>query len=466
MKSNLKNTFIISMVFTLFAKCCYAQPCIEVGGMNGLAANTPISCVCSSPNGKIYASGGFTNSNNHTYVAVWDGTTWSELGGPDNLKAIGSIVSISSDVNNNIYAAGGFHTQSGISFVARWDSQLNTWAAVGNNTISNLYSAVWTMCLDNLGSIYVGGSFVDSVKRFCVAKYDPVSDTWFDVGNSDTLSTLASISTLCSDSNNNIYATGLIRNSNGKFYVAKWNVQSNSWSELGGTNISQFNYEIKSITSDHNTNLYAAGLFANGFNLLYVAKFDPITNLWTELGGPNSLNVNDFFTTICTDPDGNVYAAGLFDHLGAPYVVKWNALTNTWTGLADVNCQSGVYDIGTICSDYSGNIYVAGDLQNSNSEYFVGEYELGTDVNSLNFPKTELQIFPNPTKDLLNINLSDNQFYVVRILNNQNKIIYSESKNNFGSLEISVTNLAAGSYHLEMIASNGIVYHRSFVKMQ
>ena len=83
-----------------------AQSWSELGGLNGLGANSFIFSICSDAPGNIYASGQFFNSSNNKYVAKYNGTSWSELGGLNGLAANNDIYPICSDATGNIYVTG------------------------------------------------------------------------------------------------------------------------------------------------------------------------------------------------------------------------------------------------------------------------------------------------------------------------------------------------------------------------
>ena len=79
---NKKELLLIFLnVFIYATKPLNAQVWGELGGLNALAANDHIYSICSDKYGNIYAAGNFKNSQGKRYVALWNGTNWSELGG-------------------------------------------------------------------------------------------------------------------------------------------------------------------------------------------------------------------------------------------------------------------------------------------------------------------------------------------------------------------------------------------------
>ena len=149
----------------------HAQVWSELGGLNGLAANSVIFSVCSDASGNIYAAGSFTNSSGKYYVAKYNGSGWSELGGLNGLAADNTIESVCSDASGNIYAAGRFYNSSSPihRYVAKWNG--STWSELGglNGLAANEY--IRSICSDVSGNIYAAGLFTNSSGKYYVAMY-------------------------------------------------------------------------------------------------------------------------------------------------------------------------------------------------------------------------------------------------------------------------------------------------------
>jgi hypothetical protein len=115
------------------------------------------------------------------------------------------------------------------------------------------------------------------------------SSGWSELGGTDSSTFhgfVYGINSITTDDNGNIYAGGAFANSNGNYYIAKWN--GTKWSELGGTNTSTFNNVIQSITTFNNSYVYGAGGFTNGNGKYYIAKWNGSS--WSELGGQQYLH--------------------------------------------------------------------------------------------------------------------------------------------------------------------------------
>jgi hypothetical protein len=198
----------------------------ELGGNNSLAANEFIKSICTDPAGNVYAAGAFTNSNGKQYVAKWNGSSWSELGGNNSLAANQVIVSICSDASGNIYAAGrftnGVNSSSGNSYVARWNG--STWSelGIGNNALS-ANSSIEDLEIDAIGNVYAAGDFfLSNTPGFIryVAKWN--GSSWSELGGINSLSANGTIFSLFCDSEGKVFSGGGFTNAGFKTYVARY----------------------------------------------------------------------------------------------------------------------------------------------------------------------------------------------------------------------------------------------------
>ena len=131
---------------------------VTVGsGNNALLASGSIYTIVSDASGNLYASGGFTDSFNKNSVCKWDGTTWSILGaGLNALNANNEIRTIIRDKKTGyIYAAGTFTNASGYTYVAKWNG--TTWSTFGSDLAYLLNSDITTLALDAGSNLYAAG---------------------------------------------------------------------------------------------------------------------------------------------------------------------------------------------------------------------------------------------------------------------------------------------------------------------
>ena len=446
----------------------------ELAGTNNTIVNSGlISSIAIDNEGNIYAAGSLVNSFGKNFVAKWSNAnnSWSELGGINSLSANSEIKSIVSDKQGNIYAAGWFRNiVSGNCYVAKWSKNSNTWTELGglnvlsnnnevkklekmvideigniyvtgqsNNSMSNYFIAKWTKAsdswselggvnslaankkinsinFDKFGNVYAGGDFTNLKGATYLAKLDVNTNIWSEVGAKKWLAVNSTVESICSDANNNIYAAGSFRNDSAKCYVGKWNFATNTLSELGGFNSMKIDIgEIRNICCDRQGNVFATGSFYNKHGEPYVIKWDKTTNIWQELGNPPALGYSYHITSIMSDSIGNIYTGrnnGVF---------KWEKATNTWGELGGPNALNGF--VGQTCLDPFGNIYAVGSLRNNSYNYYVAKWnkvnntwsELGG-ANSISIPLNINAVCSDPFGNIyiINYNNTTSKHYVAK----------------------------------------------------
>ena len=229
-------------------------------------------------------------------------------------------------------------------------------------------------------------------------------------------------------------------------------VKAQVWSEVGGTNSLGANSFVQSVCSDANGNIYAAGDFTNAHGNYYVAKYNGTS--WNELGGVNSLAANGRIWSICSDANGNIYAGGWFKNgSGNYYVAKYNG--NSWSELGGVNSLAANGIIETICIDVFGNIYAAGGFWNS---HFTNTYVAKYDGNSW----SELgSSSPLAANDLISSICTDaaGNLYAAGDFTNSSGNRYVAKYNGTSWSELGGLNgLAADGFIADIICHAGIIY--------
>jgi hypothetical protein len=252
----------------------------ELGGLNSFDPNSSVKCIfCDPKTGYIYTGGYFTNGVSPTtgkfYVAKYDGTSWNELGGANGLAANSNINSICNDAAGNIYAAGYFTNTNGKYYVAKWNG--TAWEELGGLDGLAANNEIFSICSDPAGNIYAAGKFTNGTYSSdgyeYVAKWNGTN--WTEVGGLNALAANDYIESIISDSKGNIYASGgFFKDGHG--YVAIWN--DTTWSELGAPGSLAANSSTHSLCTDVAGNIYAAGAFTNSSGLNYVAKYGSGTN--------------------------------------------------------------------------------------------------------------------------------------------------------------------------------------------
>ena len=383
--------------------------------------------------------------------------------------------SITTDNSGNIYTTGYFEgtvdfnpgvgttnlTSAGFRdiFIQKLDSSGNLlWIKQmgGNN-----YDFGYSLTIDNKGNIYTTGWFSGT------ADFDPGTGTtnltsvgfgdifiqkldasgnlvWvkqmggfnYDCGNSITI-----------DNNWNVYTTGFFHGTvdfdpgtgianltsigNGDTFIQKLDASGNLvWvKQMGGT----ASTGGKSITTDTNENLYTIGYF-NG-----TSDFDPgagTTNL-TSVGDNDifiqklsQCSVDISLTT--TDP------SILANAIGASY--KWLDCNNNYSIIPGATAQSYT---ATANGDYAVEV-----TQNNcvDTSVCVTISTVGISENPI---FKGVSIYPNPTQNIVNINLGNLRDVSLKVFNIQNQLIYHKESINTPIYKFELKE-AAGVYLIEL----------------
>ena len=175
---------------------------------------------------------------------------------------------------------------------------------------------------------------------------------------------------------------------------------------------------------------------------------------------------------------------------------SWTNITNTLPNLP-VNCivyenntANGIYigtDVGVYYRDDNLNkwvpfmknlpnvivkeleIYYAGNKIRAatfgRSLWESDLYALANSVDNQQANQNKLKIFPNPTNDIINIDMSEIEFknIKVRILNSLGAIVKKENLSNTNMLSISVSDLQNGVYFVEIQTDNQLLFGK-FIK--
>lgn len=307
------------------------------GGTGG-----PVLAITIDTNGDVYVGGSFTQVTNTVgtapvsiaNIAKWSGS-WSALGG--GTDSFVTAIAVDS-TNTNVYVGGNFSQVNsspgvpvtGTAYVAKWSTTgIGSWFALDSGT----NGPVNTIAIDptNNTNVYVGGSFTGAgaslaVGTSYIAKWSTSDGTWSVLGEGvvgDGGYIITEIKTIAIDSNTNyVYAGGSFVsaiNANNQYVrgtknIAKWSINTNTWSALAGglVSYSQIN---KIIIDSTNTNLYVAGIFQTvkqSDNILLlvenICQYIITDNKWSTLG--NAVNGNIQAFALQNTPNKVLYIGG------------------------------------------------------------------------------------------------------------------------------------------------------------
>lgn len=135
--------------------------------------------------------------------------------------------------------------------------------------------------------------------------------------------------------------------------------------------------------------------------------------------------------------------------------VKVNTALVTETNYTDIEIPNGTYTY------YITTVFTAGESIPSNEINVTIDSPVGID----DLPTKEISIYPNPVRNNLSVAIGElrNQDIQIKIIDQNGRLVYSESKNiSDNKLDIKVNNLNNGMYTLHLIGED-LIYQAKFI---
>ena len=357
-----------------------------VSGITG--ANTNILALAVDGSGNLYAGGFFTVIGGvpANYIAKWNGSTWSPLGGGAQSYVQALAVS-----GTTLFAGGAFTSVyrpdtisvAGTSYIAQWDGI--TWSALGGGvgSIPSTTSIVYALAVSGT-NLFVGGLFNTATNAgntsvpgtLNIAKWNGSAWSALGAGADNSVYALAVSGTnlFAGGFFSSVYSTN-ITSVPGTSRIAKWD--GSTWSPLGGG--AQAVVQALAVSG---TNLFVGGLFntvtnagnASVAGTSRIALWDGIT--WSPLGGGAQGTVWSLAVS-----GTNLFMGGTFTSVtntgntsvSASRIAQWNG--STWSALG-----SGV-NLAVRALALSGtNLYVGGAFTTAgtNVSSYLAQFNTGT----------------------------------------------------------------------------------------
>ena len=307
-------------------------------------------------NGVLYAGGlgakATGEPGEHSYVARWNGATWSIIGDFTMWSWQGSpaIYALGVDGSNNVYVGGFFSQVVGlttvVSHIARWDG--TSWSNLGSGMDNGQVNDLW---VDSVGNVFAGGNFtgaggVDGTSG--VAYWN--RSNWESLGGG--LGGGAFVRALAVDGTGNLFAAS----HNG---ILRWNGVAWSYVAMAAYGAYGSAY-IYALAFDGNGRLHAGGKFTTieGVSANGIARLDGAT--WSALGsGTRGYQVS----ALTFDGGGNLYAGGEFVMAGGIITIniaRWSG--SSWSALGSGGSGGVDGRVSALALDGSGNLYVGGSF--------------------------------------------------------------------------------------------------------
>ncbi|WP_242134129.1 T9SS type A sorting domain-containing protein [Aestuariivivens marinum] len=200
----------------------------------------------------------------------------------------------------------------------------------------------------------------------------------------------------------------------------------------------------------------------NGVNSGHVRVYRNDNDVWTQIGSDidGEAEYDWFGQSVSLSSDGSIVAIGAYgnDNNGTDsgHVRVYRNNNDVWTKIgSDINGEiaSGDKSGYSVSLSSDGGIIAIGTVGNINGTEsgHVKVFDLSAVLSSDGFVLQRLNVFPNPSSNIINVQLKDNiDLKRINIYNNLAQLLFSTREK-----EISTNNLSPGYYFVEVETDQG-----------
>lgn len=430
----------IIRLLVFFTSICFNPANAQTWQPIGTGTNDGVNVLCQYGS-DLYAGGEFTIAGGQLagYIAKWNGTSWTPL--PLNVDGVVKDMIV---FGGELYVTGTF-AHAGtltVNSIAKWNG--TSWSALGTGLafVSTIGEGYSLEVHNNL--LYVGGFFTNagSTSTSNIAKWDGSTWTALSLGINGFVFDLQSF-------NGELYAGG-------NYFDASGVANTANLSKWDGTNWTAVSSGVNGIVEalhTYNNELYIGGWFstAGGVTVNKITKWNG--TIFSQFG--LGLSTSEVYTI--TDYNGDIYIGGSFNNVGGiscKKVAKWNGAN--WSPLG-----AGLSSTVRTLLPYNGELHAGGQFSDPDSLSSGYDHiaKWATNITGIerNFSDEKLlSIYPNPTKDLLTIQLSqtNTKNLNLKLINITGIVVLDIPISDLEQKTIvDLSNLSAGVYF--MVASEG-----------
>lgn len=425
-----------------------AQQWENVGSMATISAgNGSFNNLMIDAQGNYYVSY-YDLSVSKGSVQKFNGTSWSHLGGSAGITTgAATYSSLAMNPSGSIL----YYTNQGTGFEAR-KFEGSAWSSLPSVSTSTTNYQASAVSPTNI--LFAYGSYGSgTVQRY-------VNGAWEQVGPASIAGGVPYNAEMVIGSNGKVYITHNV--SGVKVYENNQTASAtDAWTLVGGTNVGTTFTEGTNATSDiaidSNNTLYVVYSSPSSNNRrLNVKKFDG-TN-WVQVGDADFGISNSLYNvSIAVTPTGKLYtvASGWAINSGKNTVYEYNSTTNTWVTLGGDFVSDGTATYNDLQYDAATNSLV---LTYSETGIKVKKFSLAS-LSVSDLKKNEFNIYPNPTKGIVNIK-GDSKVKSVEIINTVGQVLNTKSDNQ----QVDLTTYPKGIYFIKINPENGKPIIKKIIK--
>jgi len=488
MKKYLQFFLLIPMIAVSQTQIGQKIEGVSNGGTFGTSASI-------STDGSVIAVGAPTNNDNGSlsgHVRIYQNTNniWTQIGndiqGVGATNRCGESISLSSD--GSVVAIGSPFQSSSTGHVRVFENVSGSWVQVGQDIVGDAivnYSGIAVSMSADGKIIAIGAPENDGngSNSGVVKIFENVAGVWTQLGQniqgdapndrfgqyvklSRDGSTVAASSVFNSTNGSSSGHTKVFKNISGVWTQVGQNINGESSNNQSGTGISL----------SENGDIIAVGApnqAANGNFMAGVVKiYENVNGAWSQVGqniiGDNEYDGNGFRIELSND--GMVLVTTSLGDSTQNYnsgaVRVFRNIANVWTLVSTIYGEGAQDQFGmalALTPDASKLIIgapQAGAGGNVFTKGYAKVYDLSGVLSTKKINAVNFNVYPNPSSDVLNIELDDNAVLEnVTIYNNLGQKIKSAK-----TIVVDVSNLAKGLYFVEVTTNIGKADQKVIIK--
>ena len=203
---------------------------------------------------------------------------------------------------------------------------------------------------------------------------------------------------------------------------------------------------VTSISADGNTLAVGAWLNdGNGQSSGHVRVFKNISGSWTQIGSDidGEAAGDEFGRNVSISADGNIVACFARwndgNALDSGHIRIFKNISSVWTQIGSDIDGVATFDLlgSNISISADGSILAAGSPTMNNGAGLVRVFNLSAVLDSNSYVESNFNIFPNPSKGIVNISLDNNlQIEKVNFYNQIGQLVKTVKSNIISTLEL------------------------------
>jgi hypothetical protein len=268
-------------------------------------------------------------------IKHWDGVRWTSVISPNVGTRDNVLYGVAASSATNVWAVGKYHDDTNVerTLIQHWDGAI--WKVVASPNEGSTHNRLYGVAALSASSAWAVGSYDDatSISLPLILRWNGTSWQKFLVPTlaGATEITLRGVTAIA---NNNAWAVGTYRDSNGdgKTLTLHWN--GTNWQQVTSPNPNSFRNGLNAVTAVSASDIWAVGYTSDGTGYKSLALRWNGTS-WQAVSSPSPGSPNNELLAVAAVASNDVWAvgySGISDDDGETLVLHWNGAS--WQAIA------------------------------------------------------------------------------------------------------------------------------------